>query len=108
VGELTPDKAEEIAWTMYTTDEPAVIELLLLASNGATTEDRFKALRALEWFDPATTEAPARPWMKQPEPGPVEEAIEALRWTLYGWEQSSRARAAARAGALISELAANA
>lgn len=106
---MTRDLAVSMAREMYATQEPAVVELLLLATNAATREDRFKALRALEWFDPANTELPARPEATAAAPqGPVEEAIEALRWTLYGWDQASRARAAGRAGELLAELAANA
>jgi hypothetical protein len=105
---VTHDLALSLAWLMYGTQERAVVELLLLSHNATDRETRFKAMRALEWFDPATTEEPARPAIVVEPRGPVDEAIECLRWVLYGWEQSSRARAAARAGELITELAANA
>lgn len=106
---MTPDQAERIARERYPSEEVAVIgALLLLLYNGTTRETRFKAARALEWFDPLATEVPARPATVTEPAGPAAEAVEAIRYVLYGWEQSSRARAAARAGALISELAAGA
>ena len=55
------NQAARIAWESYATEEPAVIELLLLAANPRTRDVRFKAMSALEWFDPATTEEPAKP-----------------------------------------------
>ena len=55
VQPLSRHEAEAIGWTLYATDSPAVVELLLVAHNpDVSTLKRYQASMALEWFDPST------------------------------------------------------
>jgi len=50
---LTRGEAERVAWTSFASDEPAIVELLLLEGNPAADSLKRKAAAmALEWFDP--------------------------------------------------------
>lgn len=58
---LTRAEAARCAWLSYATDEPAVIELLLLECDPSKSRAlRLAAAFALEWFDPHA-EIPRRP-----------------------------------------------
>jgi HEAT repeat protein len=51
---LSRDEARTVAWDLFATDAPAVVELLLLAHNpDASPLRRYQAGMALEWFDPS-------------------------------------------------------
>lgn len=57
-----------MAWTMYGTDSPAVVELLLVAHNpDVSTLKRYQASMALEWFDPSVDLPRARHDDDEPE-----------------------------------------
>jgi len=66
---LTRAEAEVVGWTLYGTDAPSVVELLLLAHNpDAATLKRYAASMALEWFDPAVDLPHARDDDDESEP----------------------------------------
>jgi len=83
-----------VAWSLYSTDSPAVIELLLLAHNpDISTLKRYQASMALEWFDPVA----ALPEERLPEPA----AVRAFRWAVYAYDLEARKQAM---GALLVHL----
>ena len=100
---LSRHEAEDWSFEVYGSVAPHLVELILLAENGDVT-DRYRALRALEWFDHRTTTEPARPSDIEETDGEVEDAIQALRHVLLGWSRRSRIAAAEHCGAAVLEL----
>ncbi len=85
---LTRAEAEAAAWRLYASDEPAVVELLLLATNtAAPSTRRVAAWLALDWFDPAVSVPAAR----RPE---EDVAVCLVRWLGLGRDLQTRQRAA--------------
>ena len=85
---LTPAEAKRVAFELYNTDAPAVVELLLLAhSEDVSTLKRYQATMALEWFDPS---------VELPTPAHLEEppALRAIRWCIYAYDPEARKQAA--------------
>ncbi len=88
---LTPAEAKLVAFELFDTDSPAVVELLLLAhSEDVSTLKRYQATMALEWFDPS---------VELPTPAHLEEppALRAIRWCIYAYDPEARQAAAAAA-----------
>jgi hypothetical protein len=87
---LGREKARQLAWELYATDIPAVVELILLVHNeDVSTTLRYAATQALTWFDPEVDQPEAR----LPEPP----ALRAIRWACYAWDRTTREAAAAAA-----------
>ena len=96
---LTRGEAERVAWLCYGSEEPAVVELLLLSGDpGRPRLKRLAAEFALTWFDPRA-ELPVLP--------PEEDlAVRVVRQLGLGRDLATRERAAARLVRLLNEEAA--
>lgn len=91
---LSRQQAAAIAWTVYGTEQPAVVELLLLGTNAPDRVERYRAMRALQWFAPEDDVEPS-PRVPDPPTGEVARALECLEWVIRGWRREDRVAAAA-------------
>lgn len=88
---LTRGEAKLLAFELFNTDSPAVVELLLLAHNeDVSTLKRYQANMALEWFD-SEVELPSPAHLEEPP------ALRAIRWCIYAYDPEARKQAAAAA-----------
>lgn len=100
---MTREHAAATALVLCGTDAPHVVELVLLEANGSRVE-QFKARRALAWFD-CTGDMPVEAQSTETPSSPaIEQALDAIRWTLYGHQQDARLKAATRFAAITKTI----